>query len=481
MDIGELNTIRTSTTRRGKASLLRLGLLPAAVMLMAPAGVTAVVHNNVYLNVEVHNVGSTADSIVIPVESDYLPNVVQAENGAASLEALKAQAVAARSYLYYKLNNQGWISDGTEDQVYTPGGSSTPGGSAPTANQLLAVSSTAWEILRFRDTQVCAFYVAGTRPSTSGTAMYGVAEAGDTPSSTTESYVTYNRGAAWGGTGYHQTTLGWVNSGNYANRGAKSQNGADFLSDNGWNYVDILRFYYGADIRLEMAKIPSSGEKPPVKTIAAFDVDQGYFGNNYDSPRNMNVASALRSRTTAGAHSGSGAQRIAITSGAGGFTYFNVSGLGPNSIQRLDGVTPGDMIPGTADTNLIMESVGAVGVWLKADVTTGSPNAAVALLLDDEAGGTEISLTRSIPADGAWHEYRWLLGDELVWDNYSGGNGKIDGPYFSIDSFRFTGLSDVILTMDDVYYDASVVPEPASLSLVMLGALALRRKRGDAN
>ncbi|NJL30921.1 MAG: SpoIID/LytB domain-containing protein [Phycisphaerales bacterium] len=57
----------------------------------------------------------------VPVETDYIPNVVQAENGGASFEALKAQAVAARTYLYYKMETAGAIYDGTKDQVYSNG------------------------------------------------------------------------------------------------------------------------------------------------------------------------------------------------------------------------------------------------------------------------------------------------------------------------------------------------------------------------
>ena len=49
---------------------------------------------------------------VVSVEDDYLPRVVSCENGGAPLEALKAQAVAARSYLYYKLDRRGEIADG---------------------------------------------------------------------------------------------------------------------------------------------------------------------------------------------------------------------------------------------------------------------------------------------------------------------------------------------------------------------------------
>src|SRR5262245_46539904 len=49
----------------------------------------------------------------VDVETDYLPHVIACENGAASFEALRAQAIAARSYLYYKLETSGSIGDGT--------------------------------------------------------------------------------------------------------------------------------------------------------------------------------------------------------------------------------------------------------------------------------------------------------------------------------------------------------------------------------
>ena len=39
----------------------------------------------------------------IDVEKNYLPHVVHCENGGAPFEALKAQAIAARTYLYYRL------------------------------------------------------------------------------------------------------------------------------------------------------------------------------------------------------------------------------------------------------------------------------------------------------------------------------------------------------------------------------------------
>ena len=174
------------------------------------------------------------------VETDYLPRVIRCENGSAPLEALKAQAVAARSYLYYKLNSAGQIADGQSDQVYTCT-------AQPTAIHYQAVNETAGIVLRYSNTQVAAFYVAGAKPS----AASCVAKAGDNDWSNTEKYVTYNQGKS--GAGLTQTTLGWVNAGNYANRGCKSQNGASCLATAGWGYADILKFYYGSDIQLVTA------------------------------------------------------------------------------------------------------------------------------------------------------------------------------------------------------------------------------------
>ena len=119
----------------------------------------------------------------VDVETDYLPHVVQCENGGASFEALKAQAVAARSYLYYKLELSGSINDGTSDQVYSCG-------STPSAQHIQAVNDTAGQVLTYSGITVCAFYVAGAVPS----AADCVAVAGDNDYSSTEHYVTYNQG-----------------------------------------------------------------------------------------------------------------------------------------------------------------------------------------------------------------------------------------------------------------------------------------------
>jgi hypothetical protein len=188
----------------------------------------------------------------VDVETDYLPHVVACENGAADFAALQAQAVAARSYLYYKIGREGRIGDGQGDQVYSCG-------RGPGQEHIDAVASTAGQVLMYHDAVIAAFYVAGAIPSTADCRPAG----GDRDPTGTEHYVTYNEGRS--GDGIEQTSLGWVNPGNWANRGCKSQNGANCLSQHGYVWEDIVRFYYGEDIGLVQAEGPCVApvEPPP--------------------------------------------------------------------------------------------------------------------------------------------------------------------------------------------------------------------------
>ena len=184
---------------------------------------------------------------VVDVESDYLPRVVSCENGGAADAALEAQAVAARSYLYYALDEGGSIGDGQGDQVYTCG-------REPEQRHRDAVAATAGEVLRYRDTQVAAFYVAGALQ-----APPDCVGGGDDPTGT-EDWVTYNDGLS--GDAVMQTALGLVDPTNDANRGCMSQNGSDCLAEAGRDVDAILRFYYGADIEIVRAEGECVGPGP---------------------------------------------------------------------------------------------------------------------------------------------------------------------------------------------------------------------------
>ena len=174
------------------------------------------------------------------LEDDYLPHVITCENGGASLEALKAQAIAARSVAYYNIATQGSICDGQGCQVYSCG-------AAPQAKHFQAVKETAGMYLSFAGALTYGFYVAGDT-NTGGSGCVG-------SSGSTEKYVTYN----WGKTGgaVKQTSLGYIGPPGFGqNRGCMGQWGARCLESKGWGHMDILRFYYGSDIQVLKASGP---------------------------------------------------------------------------------------------------------------------------------------------------------------------------------------------------------------------------------
>jgi hypothetical protein len=181
--------------------------------------------------------------------------VVNCENGGASFEALKVQAVSARTFAYYKIETSGSINDGTGDQVYSCG-------RQPSQQHIDAVNQTSGQVLTYNGDFIAAFFVAGAHQTGPG------CQGGTDDPTNTERFVTYNEGLS--GDSIHQTTLGFVSPTNYRNRGCMSQNGSDCLAQNGYTYDRALQFYYGADIGLEQTTgacvtppPPADGGTPP--------------------------------------------------------------------------------------------------------------------------------------------------------------------------------------------------------------------------
>jgi hypothetical protein len=217
---------------------------------------------------------------VLDVENDYIPQVVACENGGASLEALKAQAVAARTYLYYKLRREGSIGDGQGDQVYSCANQAG-------AQHRRAAAETSGQVLMYDRTIIAAFYVAGALQS--GPDCRG----GSNDPTGTEHFVTYNEGRS--GAEVEQTTLGWVDPANLENRGCQSQNAADCLSDEGWDHDPILRFFYGEDITVETATGPcveggGDDDPPPDDEV---DSSNGLIGGCSTTNRGTSVTPLL--------------------------------------------------------------------------------------------------------------------------------------------------------------------------------------------
>ncbi len=184
-----------------------------------------------YCNVLVEGKGTKS------MEDDYLPHVITCENGGANLEALKAQAVAARSVAYYNMATKGSICDSQGCQVYGCG-------ATPSAKAYQAVKDTAGIYLSHTGYLTYGFYVAGDSTVSTSTCKGS--------SGSTEKYVTYNEGKTGGAV--KMTTLGYIPPGQAVfgqNRGCMAQWGARCLENTkGYDYKKILQFYYGADIKL---------------------------------------------------------------------------------------------------------------------------------------------------------------------------------------------------------------------------------------
>ncbi len=167
---------------------------------------------------------------VLNIETQYLPYVIAAENDIAPYQSMKAQAIASRTFAYYKKAHPGDKSfdvyDDTRDQVYNPN-------LVLTTNIRNSVSETNGIVLKWGGVIICAFYISG--------------------SGSYAQYVTYNEGKT--GDAITQSTLGWVAnppSLNPYNRGAMGQIQANALAlNNGYTWSQILKYFYGADIIIE--------------------------------------------------------------------------------------------------------------------------------------------------------------------------------------------------------------------------------------
>ena len=180
----------------------------------------------------------------VNIESDYVPNVTWCENGNAPDQALRAQAVAARGFAYYKLNhNMGTSSNPVQnsqgDQVYKC--ESRSPSDAQLQRCIDATNDTSGTVLMYGSTVICTFYVSGTK----GDCLDSTCRDNGTCSLSVQKNVTYNEGKS--GSNITQTSLGWVSPSNKENRGCMSQNGSSCLANLGWGWERIVKFFYGED------------------------------------------------------------------------------------------------------------------------------------------------------------------------------------------------------------------------------------------
>ncbi len=210
-----------------------------------------------------------ANAGALDVEAQYLPQVVCCENGAAPKGALEAQAVMARTYMYFRngsdgLGTQAKPFQGTQaDQAYhctTSLSQACKDAVAATHDLVMAYTNDKGTLIAN-----ASFFVDGPRPACLANKACSCAQPAATVSMSPSdhepscdcftfssqglanpAYVTYN----WSHTGsdVNATTLG--STSNESNRGCASQNIQACLAYAGWSYLDQLRFFYGQDIAL---------------------------------------------------------------------------------------------------------------------------------------------------------------------------------------------------------------------------------------
>jgi len=171
-------------------------------------------------------------------ESEYVPRVVTRENGEAPLEALKAQAIAARTFALRAMLDKPLLGT-TAAPVRNSEGFQTYAKAATSACET-ATKATAWHVATYQHELILANYVAGAKWSADGVPIPG------TDPRNTERWVTYNQGRY--GDQVEPTRL--VSYHHKQNRGCMSQHGSRWLARHGYNYLQILRCFYGADLEL---------------------------------------------------------------------------------------------------------------------------------------------------------------------------------------------------------------------------------------
>lgn len=186
------------------------------------------------------------------LERDYLPKVVACEHGGADFETLKAQAIAARSIALYKVFDERVpsIAASTAAQHYDCG-------RAPSDAVRRAVEATQGQVLTYDGYIVAAFYKAGAERAPGD----ATCSASGGPYTRTEAEITRNENRT--GDDVRQSSIGWVDPANKANRGAMGQNEALCLErERGYTAREILEYFYGADIQITQLEGPCFDPNP---------------------------------------------------------------------------------------------------------------------------------------------------------------------------------------------------------------------------
>jgi len=184
----------------------------------------------------------------------------------------------------------------------------------------------------------------------------------------------------------------------------------------------------------------STTADPSFTEIAGFESSTGVFNNSpaYSGSTRGIDASSTAAWSVQEAYNGSGSLKIVLKDSSTSSNNWTV--------RLLSG-------GGAPANNTTLGASGYIGVWLK---TSSAPTGAqIAVLMDDVAGGTELSPKLNVTNTGEWTLYEWNL-KSSGWSSFAGGNGNIDGPTTTLDAIMFyapNNSSDWTMYLDDVSYN----------------------------
>ncbi len=156
---------------------------------------------------------------------------------------------------------------------------------------------------------------------------------------------------------------------------------------------------------------------------STFDAPLSFSGSNRGFNRELSTAEVLNE----GGHDGTWAQRLTIVNDPTADGDVNNPG-GAWFVRHVSGV-------GAPSNNVSRPALGSVGFWAR----TSTPDLQISLVVDDASLATgERGVLKSMTADGQWHPYFWQVDDASQWDGWVNGDGVVNTS-FTLDSIQIFG------------------------------------------